>query len=203
MPAQSFQHRGRHRPKSARPHHPLPKTSGARLTKDVETSREDRQLLFWQTRDSAVADKDGARLVSRFGCEPRDFEIEHTHTKSRLPFVSPAIARPNHDALVGCFLATKINHCVGNIGIAIDAIGAAPEKKITRFERIKFKSVVAVPQHCLEVTGLTHPNVLLACVARDIAYSIFRKHIMNETRAIHSTIGRIGRTVFVCEILSR
>ena len=90
-----------------------------------------------------------------------------------MAFVGAAIARADHDAMIGRFFATEINHRVCNVGIAIDRISAAPKKKIARFEVIELKGVVAVSEHSLEIARFAHPNVLLARIARHVADSVF------------------------------
>ncbi len=105
--------------------------------------------------------------------------------------------------LVGRFLAAEINHRVRNIGVPVDAVSAGPKKQITGLERVELESVVAMREHGLEISTFAHPNILFACIARHVLDAGLRKHVINEARAIHSAVCRIGRAIFVAEILCR
>src|SRR5438128_2512157 len=106
-------------------------------------------------------------------------------------------------AIVLAFLAPEINHGVCDRRVTIDAVGAAPKKQIARLERVEFKSVIAVSKDGLEVSGFADPGILFTRVARNIGHAALRENVINETRAIHSSISRIGRAIFVVQILTR
>jgi hypothetical protein len=85
--------------------------------------------------------------------------------------------------------------------IAVDTVGAAPEEQIARLERIEFKRILVTAQDRSEVSRLTHPDILLAGIARHVGKSVLTEHVVNETRAIHSAVFGIGRAITVAEIL--
>lgn len=89
-------------------------------------------LLFTQTGDPSVTDKRRARPVFGFRSEPRHFEIENAHAKPGLAFISAAIARTDHDPMIGGFFASDINHSVRDRRVAVDVVCAGPKKKIAR-----------------------------------------------------------------------
>ena len=87
--------------------------------------------------------------------------------------------------------------------IALDAVGARPEKQISRNQFIELERVLVSAVDGPERSGLSQPNVLLARIARHIANAILRQDIEDEAGAIHPAARRIGRAVFVIEIASR
>jgi hypothetical protein len=105
--------------------------------------------------------------------------------------------------MVRRFFTAKIDHRVRDGWIAMDAVGAAPKEQITGLERIQFERVVAVTEHGLEVSGFAYPNILLAGIAGHVGHAALRECVIYKPRTLHAAVGRIGRAIFVAEILSR
>ena len=163
----------------------------------------DFYLLLWQIGNSPVTDKHRRQLVIRLGTRRRNFEIKNADAEMLLPFVTATVARADHNAMIGCLFATEINHGVSDGRVTIDKISPGPKEEIARFERVELEAVVTMREHGLEIAGLAHPDVLLARIARHIFDSALGQNVMNETGAIHPAVRRIGRAVFVAEILRR
>jgi hypothetical protein len=162
-----------------------------------------KRLLCAQARNTPVTDKNRGRAFLVLCRRSGNFEIESAHTQALLPSIGASVARANHHPLIRRLFATKVNHRVSDIRVAADAVRGRPKKQVTRFERIEFEGVVVMREHGLEISGFAHPNVLLACITWDFFDAGLREHVINETRAIHPTIGRVGRAIFVTEILRR
>lgn len=88
-----------------------------------------------------------------------------------------------------------------NRRIAIDIVGATPEKQIARLERVEFERIRMTAQDCIEISRLAHPDILLAGIPRHIGKSVLSQNVINEAGAIHTAVCRIGGTVCVTEIL--
>ncbi len=60
------------------------------------------------------------------------FEIENAYTVAGFALIDPTVARADHHAVPGFLFAAKINHRVRDRWVALDRIGAGPEKQIAR-----------------------------------------------------------------------
>src|SRR5206468_634619 len=56
-------------------------------------------------------------------------------------------------------------------------------------------------QDRIKISGFTHPDVLLAGIARHVGEAVLLKDIINETGTIHAAVRWIGRTIGVTQIL--
>ena len=84
--------------------------------------------------------------------------------------------------------------------VTLDRIRPSPEKKVTRFQIVELERIILATNHGLEGAGAPNPDILSAGIARNIANAVLREHVIDETGAIHSAVGRIGGTVFVVQI---
>src|SRR5437764_871844 len=121
-----------------------------------------------------------------------EFEIEYRDTRERLAFVIAMLARADHQPLLGRLVATEVNHGLRDLRFLARSGRVRPKQKVSRFQSLELERVVTVTKHGLKVTGLAHPGVLFTGVTRDILLTRFRKHVPNETGAIHSALCRIG-----------
>jgi hypothetical protein len=133
----------------------------------------------------------------------RNFEIENADTEARLALINPTVAGADHDAISGFLFATKINHRMCDRRIALDRISARPEKQIAGFEIVQFERVIFLAHDRLECFRVAQPGILFARITRNIADIILLEHIIDESRAIHSAAGGIGRAVLVIKIARR
>ena len=114
----------------------------------------------------------------------------------------PSLA-PDHDATTISFFAAKINHAVRDRRIALNAIGAGPEKQVARLQRIEFERVGLAANDSAKISGLPHPDILLAGIARHVVNTVFCQDVINETGTIHAAVSGISRAIFISEILLR
>ena len=153
----------------------------------------------------AVTDKSRSRLPTLIltVVRPRHFEIEDAYSEALLALISTAVARSDHYAVARVLLPSHINHDVCDRRIAFNCIGASPEQQIARLEVIELKRVLLLTHHRLEFAGPSQPDVLLAGIAGHIFNAVLFENEIDKARAVHPTVGRIGRAVFVIEIAGR
>src|SRR5437899_1337581 len=56
----------------------------------------------------------------------------NAYTVAGFPLINTSLACADHHAVPGFLFAAKINHCVRDRWVALDRIGAGPEKQIAR-----------------------------------------------------------------------
>src|SRR5205814_10684644 len=86
-------------------------------------------------------------------------------------------------------------------GVAIDVVSATPKEQIAWLKRIELERIFVAAQNGIEISSFAHPDVLLARIARNIFEPVFGQKKVNKARAIHAAVGRIGRAVWLTQIL--
>ena len=87
--------------------------------------------------------------------------------------------------------------------IALNVVGTGPEKEVARPEFIEFEGIQLPAENGAEIPRFAHPDILFARAPRHVLDAIFAQDEVNEAGTIHPAVRRIGRTVFVVEILLR
>ena len=155
-----------------------------------------------QTRDVAITDERRLQFAIAVFVRSRNSEIKDTHAIARFASIDSAVACAHHLPLAGFLFPAEINHRVSDRRVAIDRVGASPKEQIARLQIFQLEGVVFSTENGLEFSGASQPDVLLTGIARDIGHAVLPQHEINESGAIHSTVCRIVRTVFVSEITS-
>lgn len=164
----------------------------------LKTTAENQSVL--QARNVTVTDESRPQFALSVCFTVLDFEIENADPETGFALINAAIARANHYPL-SCFLfATQINHRVRDRRIALDRIGSRPKKQVAGFQILQFERVILFAHDGFEEPCAAEPDILLGRIARHIADVVLLEHVINKARAIHSTVGRIRRAIFVIEI---
>src|SRR5262249_10543800 len=119
-----------------------------------------------QPGNLSVADKDGADFgVAAIGWW-RHFKIENANPPTLFSIVGTTIAGSNHHPLFGSLFSPQINHGVRDRRVAIDVVGATPKEQIAGLKRIELECILVAAQYRIEISRFTHPDILLAGIAR-------------------------------------
>lgn len=152
----------------------------------------------------AVADEAGAvPFRSLRQGKAGELEIVDAHPVTTGPVVAAPFAGADHDPLPVAHLAAEVDHHMGHRRVALDVVGAGPEKKIARLEVVEFERLVAGADDRLEVALLPDPGIKLVGLARDVFHADVIEQVEDRARAVHAAVLRIGRAVGVFETLLR